>query len=160
MVHVMEKLENFIKNLNQNKLTDLELSKLLDWSYLTDPSPSRYFFYEQWIYVFVLVNLILAVICFQLVASKFFQWKPKYRLVRRIAFWWILNTILLLLYSLLRAEGVSFLSMRLFLVLILFAYIGIVAYTLAYWFLRLPKKMKKFNEARQRDRYSSMKRKR
>lgn len=149
----MEKVNNFLENLKLNKLTDIDFAKLCDWKYLTDPTPPQQFFYEQWIYVIVLFNLFLSITVFQFVSKRFFECKPKYRMIRRVAFCWLSNTILLLLYNLLRVERVSFLSMRLLLVIILVAYVGIILYALAYWVFRLPKKVESFQKARLRQKY-------
>jgi len=153
----MEKVENFLENLKQVDLTKIDWQALLSWDYLTDPNPKKHFIYEQWIYVIALLNLIFAVIIFRFVGNKFFTCKPKYRLIRKTAFLWFVDTIFLLLYNLLRSEGVSFLSMRLFLIIIISAYLGIAIYLLVCWIKFLPKRIEKFNEARLRDKYTKRK---
>jgi hypothetical protein len=152
-----DKLNNFLENLKQNRLSEIDFSKLFDWAYLTDPTPPKNFIYEQWIYVIVLLNLFLSIVGFQYCSKIFFESRPKYRLIRRLAFWWLVNTIFLLLYNLLRVEAVKFLSMRLFLVAIIFLYLVILVYFLCSWTLVLPKQLERFNEAKLRERYSKPK---
>ena len=154
-----EKLDNFINNLKQVDFTKIDFSKLFDWEYLTDPYPSEGFIYEQWIYVIVLLNLFLSIAGFQFFAKRFFENKPMWRLIRKICFLWLSNSIFLLLYNLLRVEGIRFLSMRLFLVLIIFAYILILLYALFYWRVILPKRMDRFKKAKLREKYTRKKRK-
>ncbi len=154
----MEKLNNFINNLRQVKLSDINLKQLTDLDYLLDRNPTEIFIYEQWIYVFVLANIFFSMIGFIYVSKLFFDSKPKYRFIRKISFFWFSNTLFLLLYNLIRSEGVRFLSMRLFLVLIPLAYLGIIIYTLIYRIFYLPGRLKKFKEAKLRDKYSNKKR--
>lgn len=153
----MDKVNNFIENLKQVDLTKIDWGALLDWEYITDPNPKKQFIYEQWIYVIVLLHILLSVVCFAFISKKLFQNKPKYRFIRKVSFLWFANTIFLLLYNLLRSEGVSLLSMRLFLVLILVSYIGIFIYSIVYWLKFLPKRMKKYSEAKLRDKYARKK---
>jgi hypothetical protein len=153
----MEKLENFLNNLKQVDLFAINFRLLADWSYLTDTQPSKYFVYEQWIYVIVLFNIIFAASVFKFAAKLFINSLPKYYLVKRIAFAWIVNSIFLLLYNLFRSQGVSFLSMRLFLVLVCLGYPIIIGYALWYWVVRLPRRMKKFHEAKLRSKYEKRK---
>lgn len=155
----MDKLNNFIENLKQNSPKDIDFSLLFDWEYLTDPNPTSIFIYEQWIYVVVLVNIIISVLCFKLVADRFIREKPKYRFVRKVSFLWFVNTLLLLLYNLMRAEGIRLLSMRILLVVIIILYLIILIYFLIYWILFLPKQMEKFNNARIRNKYNQVKKK-
>ena len=82
----MDKVNNFIENLKQNDLREIDLSRLLEWKYLIEVTPTKHFIYEQWIYVFVLINLILAGIGFIFLSKRFFIVKPKYRLIRKISF--------------------------------------------------------------------------
>lgn len=153
----MEKLRNFIQNLQQVSLKDIDWSVLSDWEYLTEKSPNDVFIYEQWIYVFVLISFFLSIISFRFIAGLYLEEKPKYRFVRKVAFMWFVNTILVLLYNLLRAEGVEFLSMRIFLAIFSFAYILILLYIPVYIVRILPKRMKRFREARTRDKYKNRK---
>ncbi|MFC1780225.1 hypothetical protein ACFLY9_00820 [Patescibacteria group bacterium] len=155
----MDKLNNFIDNLKQVDLTDIDWTSITNWSYLTDRKPSEVFIYEQWIYVIVLLNLVFSAICFSFVARTFIKQKPKYRFVRKISFLWLSNTIFLLLYNLLRSEGVYFLSMRLFLVIILCFFLFIIIYTVIYWIVKIPKKMDKFENAKLRNKYVRKKKK-
>lgn len=149
----MTRLNNFLNNLKQVNLFNIDFKSLMNWKYLTDPNPSRVFIYEQWIYIVFLVNLILGVLGFTLLANRFLGIKPRYRFIRRISFMWISNSILLLFYDLLRSQGVTFLSMRLFLVLIIALYLVLVIYALLFILLILPKRISKFNEAKLRDKY-------
>jgi energy-coupling factor transporter transmembrane protein EcfT len=150
----MDKANNFLENLKQNKLTDIDWSSFFSWEYLTDPSPSEVFLYEQWIYVVVLLNLTLFVIFFRFVSRFFVDKKPKFRFVKRISFMWLINTILLLFYNIVRTEGVKFLAMRLFLLIILFGYIGIFIYALFYCIRLLPSRMDSYKQAKIRSKYS------
>lgn len=153
----MEKINNFVDNLKQVSLSEIDWSKLTDWEYLTQRYPTKIFIYEQWIYVIVLVNIFLSFIIFRFIAAKFFNQKPKFRFIRRISFLWFTNTILLLLYNIIRSEGVVFLSMRIFLILILILYFLILIYAVFYAFFMLPRKMQEFKKARIRDRYKRRK---
>lgn len=153
----MDKINNFIENLKQVNLCKIDWALLFDWEYITDPTPTKVFIYEQWIYIIVLINLMIAVICFTFIANVVFDCKPKYRFIRKISFLWFSDTLFLLLYNLLRSEGVSFLSMRLFLVLIVIAYFVILLYIPVYLILFLPKRLRRFEEAKLRDKYSKRK---
>jgi hypothetical protein len=149
----MEKLNNFMKNLQVDTLRNIELSSLFDLKYLTDLNPSGNFIYEQWIYFIVLINLTLSLLVFFVFSKMFFSIKPIYKFVRKMSFIWFTNTIFLLFYNLVRVEGVSMLSMRLILVLIILAYILIIIYTIFYYFFRLPKKIRDYNTAKIRNKY-------
>ncbi|MBN2015396.1 hypothetical protein JW766_01035 [Candidatus Dojkabacteria bacterium] len=150
----MDKINNFLENLRQNELSNIDWSLLFDWEYLTDPNPTKVFIYEQWIYVIVLVNLFLSTLTFITIARKFYEVKPRFRFIRKVSFLWFTNTIFLLFYNLVRSEGVKFLSMRLFLMAIICGYIVVLLYAVGYWVLRLPKQLEKFEEARLRSKYS------
>lgn len=153
----MDKLENFINNLKQVNLFHINLNLLRNWDYLTDTQPSKYFIYEQWIYVITLVSIIFSISAFRLAGKIFAEARPKYFLLRRVSFIWFSNTIFLLLYNLFRSQGVSFLSMRLFLVLIILVYGVVILYAFWYWLVRLPKRMKKFHEAKLRSKFQRRK---
>ena len=153
----METLNNFLENLKQNKLSDIDWSLLLNWKYLTEKNPSELFIYEQWLYVIVLLNIILSVVGFTALAKLFIQAKPKYRFVRKVSFLWFTNTVFLLLYNLLRSEGVGLLSMRLILLIIGIAYLAILIYIPVYWIAILPKRMKEYENAKLRDKYTARK---
>ncbi len=150
----MDRLQNFIKNLKQNDITQIEFYKLLEAEYLTDKNPSKVFYYEQWGYVFILFSIILSVVVFKFISFRFFDQKPKYEYLRKASFIWLVNTIFLLLHVLFRVGGVKFLSMRLFLVLILIGYLLILLYSVLWYFIKLPKRMKEFRKAKVRNRYS------
>lgn len=151
----MDKVNNFLENLGQNKLSDIDWGLFFNWKYLTDSSPSEVFIYEQWVYVCVLVNLILFVIFFRFVSRIFIEQKPKYRLVKRVSFMWLINTVLLLFYNIVRTQGVKFLAMRLFLLIILFSYVGILFYALFYGVKLLPSRMDSYKQAKIRSKYSN-----
>lgn len=150
----MDKVNNFINNLKQVNLSKIDFAQLLDWDYLTDTSPTKVFIYEQWIYVIVLINLFLSVVGFTYISNRFLDCKPKYRFIRKVAFLWFSNTLFLLLYNLLRSEGVSVLSMRLILVVVLIAYFIILLYIPIFFIFSLPKKLERFEKAKLRDEYS------
>lgn len=150
----MDKLNNFIENLKQNDIRKIDLKVLFDWNYLTDMNPTKHFIYEQWIYVFVLINLVLSGLGFIFISKRFYAIRPKYRFIQKITFLWFTNTMLLLFYNLVRSEGVSFLSMRLFLIIILIAYLGILIYGVSFYILKMPKKLENFHNAKIRDRYN------
>lgn len=155
----MDKINNFLENLKQVDLSGIDLSVFLDWKSLTDPYPGSVFIYEQWIYVVVLVNIIVSVIIFAIIANRFYRLRPKYHLLKRISFLWFTNSIFLLLYNIIRSEGVRFLSMRLFLLLILLFYPAIILYAIVYWILYLPARLEQFKKAQIRDKYNHRKKK-
>lgn len=149
----MEKLENFVQNLRQVNPLAIDWGKLLNWDYLTDPNPNKSFIFEQWIYVIVLMNMFLAIIAFKVANRIFADLLPKRVFVKRISFLWLGNTVFLLLYNLFRSQGVALLSMRIFVVIIVAMYIGILLYGFGYWLLYMPKRMEKFHQARVRNKY-------
>jgi hypothetical protein len=153
-----EKIDNFIQNLELERLRQIEWSNLLNWDYLTDPAPSEIFIYEQWLYIIILINFIIGLVFFTFVSRLVFEQKPKYSLIRRVSFIWIANTVFLLGYNLIRSEGVAFLSMRLFLVLLFSVYLVIVLYFIYYYFFLLPGRLEEFNQARLRDKYNAKRR--
>jgi hypothetical protein len=155
----MEKINNFLENLKQVDLREVDLSVFLDWESLTEPYPGSAFIYEQWIYVVVLVNIVISVIIFAIIANRFYKIRPKYHFLRRISFLWFTNSIFLLLYNIIRSEGVRFLSMRLFLLLILLIYPGIILYVIVYWIFYLPARLEQFKKAQLRDKYNHRKKK-
>jgi len=150
----MDKVNNFIENLKQNSLRDIDLSLLLEKDYILDMNPTKHFIYEQWIYVIVLINLMIAGIGFIFISKKFLPKRPIYRFIRKVSFFWFCNTIFLLFYNLVRSEGVSLLSMRVFLVIFLISYFGIILYAVYYYFFSMAKELDKFNKAKLRDKYS------
>jgi len=155
----MDKINNFIENLKQNDLREIDLKVLSNWSYLTDMNPTKFFIYEQWIYVIVLINLMVSGLGFFFVSKRFYDIRPKYRFIRKISFLWFSNTMLLLFYDLVRSEGVSFLSMRLILVIISIMYIGIFIHALYFYIFKMPKKLEKYRDAKIRDKYNIKRRK-
>ncbi len=155
-----EKLSNFIQNLDFGRLSSIDLQKLFNWRYLTEVQPTPSFFFEQWIYVFVIVNWLISIIGFKLIANLFAKVRPKERLIKKISFMWFSNSVFLLLYNLIRVGGVRFFSMRLILILILFSYIIILAYGVFYWAFKLPDDIERFNEEKIRDKYMNRKKKR
>ncbi|MDD3647196.1 MAG: hypothetical protein PHS44_01720 [Candidatus Dojkabacteria bacterium] len=153
----MEKANNFIENLKQVDLSEIDWGIIFDWNYLTDKSPENSFIFEQWLYVFVLIFMLTAVIGFKFISKLYKSEGPKYRFVRKVSFLWFANSVFMLLYTLIRSEGVSFLSMRLFLVIFLILYVIILIYIPVYIFLVLPKRMVAFRDAKLRDKYKNRK---
>ncbi|MBU0975668.1 MAG: hypothetical protein ABIE03_07705 [Patescibacteria group bacterium] len=153
----MDKINNFIDNLRQVDLKQVDWGSVLNWEYLTDRNPTKTFIYEQWIYFLVLVFIILAVLGFKFVSKLYEDEGPKYRFVRKISFLWFTNSIFLLLYNLIRSEGVSFLSMRIFLAMFLLVYVVLLIYIQIYIFFALPGRMTAFRDAKLRDKYKTRK---
>ena len=150
---MLEKFQNFTKNLDFERILELDMSKLFEWEYLTDKTPRSSFVYEQWIYIIVLVNLFLSLFVFRYLSFSLFQSGPKYKLSRKISFLWFSNTIFLLLYTILRVEGVAFLSMRLWLVIIISGFGFMILYSIFFIIFKLPGKMREYKAAKIRDKY-------
>ena len=149
----MQNLKNFWENLKNNSLSNINWSKFFSKEYLFEKNPSGVFVYEQWIYIIFLINFLLGVAVFSFFSKKFYEARPKYRLIRRVSFLWISNSILLLGYNLFRTSEIVVLSIRFVMLLIFSFYLFLIIYFVLYYLFVIPRQMKKFLDARLRAEY-------
>lgn len=149
----MDKLKNFIENLKEVDLFDINWSNFLTKDSLLDTNPSNVFIYEQWGYVLFFLSFAFGLFAFVFISKKFFGKKPLYRLIRKVSFAWISNSIFLLFYILMRTNGIRLFSARVVLLIILCIFPLLIVYSIIYFTLFLPRRMRKFEEARERTKY-------
>jgi hypothetical protein len=146
-------MNKFISNLKQVNPLSIDLKALFRKEYLVELSPGSSFLFEQWVYVFVIINLLLIIGVFVFISKGIHLARPQYKFLKRISVFWVINTVFLFFYNLFRTGGVRFFSMRLFLLIIFVVYIGIILYGIGYYFFCLPKVLKKYLEIKEREKY-------
>ena len=146
-------MNKFLSNLKQVNPLSIDFKNLFRKEYLIELSPGSSFLFEQWLYVFVVVNLLLIIGIFFFISKGIRLARPQYKFIQRICIFWVINTVFLFFYNLFRTGGVRFFSMRLFVLTIFVGYIGIILYGIWYYFFCLPKVLKKYLETKEREKY-------
>jgi len=146
-------MKKFLEKLKDFSFSDLDLSRLLDLDYLTMKRPPSEFLYLEVLYLVSIVCIIISIIVFIVTPKILKDCPPKSKFIRKVTLIVVVNSILLALYNVIRSEGVSFLSMRLFGMIILIAYFVIVVLSIIHWIVFIPRRLEKFKNARLRDKY-------
>lgn len=151
-------MEELIRTLKTFSFSNVHLSRLFDWNYLTTKHPQSDFYFREVAYSAGIVCIFLSLLIYIYIPRLLRKYPPKYKFIRKINLFLISNSVALLLYTIIRQEGVSILSMRIFGVIIFLSYVLIAIYFLVYWIFLMPKRLEKFKEARLRDKYLHRKR--
>ena len=118
----MNTLQDIFKTID-SRILDLDFSKLINVSYLTESQPDTFSF-SGWILLFVLLNIVAIAIVYVLLKKRIIEIAGKRRIV--IKKFLKINLILIILWMIFiffRFQGFMYLSMRIWQLLLLIAYL-------------------------------------
>jgi hypothetical protein len=153
-------VNSFLENLKAEPLSEIDWSKLTDWEYLTYRFPPKDIAYFEWVVLFVGLSLIGIVIARFVVFPRMNIAKPMVDLSNKLSVWWFANSAVLLLLLFFRAQGITFLNMRLLLVISALVYVLIGLYKLVYLFAFMPARIERYKQAVLKDKYRPKKKNR
>ncbi len=108
-----------------SRILDFDFSKLIDFSYLTQSQPDT-FSYSGWVLLFMLINIIAIAVVYVLLKKRVIEIAGKRRII--IKKFLKLNMVIIVVWMFFiffRFQGFMYLSMRIWQLLLLMAYLAV-----------------------------------
>ena len=138
-------------------MNNIDFSKLSDFQYLISQDKSGSFIFEAEAYLFGIVIIIIASAIFYYTTNT--KVMPRKRSLQNFAKWLLGSGFLLIVITFLRIQKLGFFTTRI-LLFIPFIIVGVYSlYFVFSWFVLLPKRVNKFQEAKLRSKYIPRKKK-
>jgi hypothetical protein len=137
-------------------MRNFDFSRLTDLSYIVERDVGADYSFVLESYILAGITFLIGLLIIVVLARKFEENKPKYELVSRTGFVQIVISAYFALSILIRTSGGVVYS-RLFMYLSLTLEILLIIYVPLYVLLLLPKRIERYEKARQRVKYKSRK---